>query len=94
MPTVIDGDFEWDSDKAEANLEKHGVSFDHAQLVFLDPFAYFADDGSNAGRMFVIGEGGGRLLCVVHVERGQRYRIISARIASRRERILYTDGEP
>jgi hypothetical protein len=31
-------DFEWDTVKAEANLQKHGVSFDEARTVFSDPF--------------------------------------------------------
>jgi Ribonuclease toxin, BrnT, of type II toxin-antitoxin system len=39
VATVIDGDFEWDEDKAEANLAKHGVSFAEAATVFADPAA-------------------------------------------------------
>lgn len=94
MPTIVDGDFEWDSDKAEANLEKHGVSFDEAMFAFDDPFAICADDGSGRDRTIVIGRTpSGRLLCVVHVERGRRDRIISARVATRRERALYDYGE-
>jgi len=40
MPTVVEGDFEWDSDKATSNLAKHGVSFAEAATVFADPSRY------------------------------------------------------
>jgi uncharacterized DUF497 family protein len=39
MPTVVEGDFEWDSVKAASNLVKHGVSFAEAATVFADPLA-------------------------------------------------------
>jgi uncharacterized DUF497 family protein len=55
MATVIDGDFEWNSVKAEANLVKHDVSFPEAATVFADPLAIYFDDGSSEGRMVVIG---------------------------------------
>ena len=45
MPTVVEGDFEWDSVKAESNLAKHGVSFPEAATVFADPMAVYLDDG-------------------------------------------------
>jgi uncharacterized DUF497 family protein len=45
MPTVVEGDFEWDSAKAVSNLEKHGVSFPEAATVFADPMAVYLDDG-------------------------------------------------
>jgi uncharacterized protein len=35
----VEGDFEWDSTKAESNLSKHGVSFAEAATVFADPMA-------------------------------------------------------
>ena len=93
MPTVVEGDFEWDSVKAAANLVKHGVSFAEAATVFADPFAVYLDDGSGVGRMVVIGASlRERVLYVVHVERGQRDRIISARPATRGERDVYETG--
>lgn len=80
MATVIDGDFEWDSVKAAANLLKHGVSFAEAATVFADPFAVYLNEASGAGRMVIIGASlRERLLFVVHVERSARDRIISAR---------------
>jgi uncharacterized protein len=96
MPTVVEGDFEWDSTKAAANLAKHGVSFAEAATVFADPFSIYLDDGSGAGKMVVIGTSlRERLLYVVHVERGVRDRIISARLASPAERDVYEGrGQP
>ena len=90
MATVVEGDFEWDSDKAASNLTKHGVSFSEAATVFADPFAVYLDDGSGKGRMVVIGTSlRERVLFVVHVERGERDRIISARRATPGEREVY-----
>ena len=37
MATVVDGNFEWDDDKARANAAKHGVTFQEAVRVFADP---------------------------------------------------------
>ena len=93
MPTVVEGDFEWDSDKAASNLVKHGVSFPEAATVFADPLAVYLDDGSGLGNMLVIGTSlQERILCVVHVERGERDRIISARSATAGERDVYESG--
>lgn len=95
MPTVVDGDFEWDSDKAATNLIKHGVSFSEATTVFADPFAIYLDDGSGLDRMVIIGTSlRDRLLYVVHVERGERDRIVSARPATGGERAVYERGDP
>jgi uncharacterized DUF497 family protein len=93
MATVIDGDFEWDEDKALSNLATHGVSFPEAATVFADPAAVYLDDGPGTDRIMIIGTSlRERLLCVVHVERGARDRIISARSATRAERDVYESG--
>jgi uncharacterized DUF497 family protein len=93
MPTVVEGDFEWDSAKAESNLGKHGVSFPEAATVFADPMAIYLDDGTGTGNMVVIGTSlRERVLYVVHVERGHRDRIISARTATATERTVYDSG--
>lgn len=55
MSTIIEGDFEWDEQKASANLIKHGVSFAEAATVFADPHAVYVDDGSGTDRVVVIG---------------------------------------
>lgn len=93
VPKVVEGDFEWDSGKAASNLEKHGVSFFEAATVFADPVAVYLDDGSGTGVMVVIGSSlRDRVLYVVHVERGERDRIISARLATGGEREVYESG--
>jgi hypothetical protein len=90
---VVEGDFEWDAAKAASNLTKHGVSFPEAATVFADPFAVYLDDGSGVGTLVVIGTSlRERILYVVHVERGARDRIISARPAEPGERAVYETG--
>ncbi len=91
MATVVYGDFEWDEAKAEANLAKHGVSFEEATTALVDPNAIFLADGSgDEERLVAIGMSKqSRMLFVVHVVRGQRDRIISARAATRAEESLY-----
>jgi uncharacterized DUF497 family protein len=84
-------EFEWDANKAESNFLKHGVTFEEAAEVFLDPFYVVGDASANAEeREFILGYSlAERLLLVVHVERSGRIRIISARVATRTERRLY-----
>jgi uncharacterized DUF497 family protein len=90
MATVGFGDFEWDEDKARSNLEKHGVSFEEASSVFLDPYFLATDDPTEPDRFIALGFSRlARLLFVVHLERGEKVRIISARRASRAERKSY-----
>lgn len=85
--------FEWDEVKAAQNLRKHGVSFDAAASVFLDSLAYtFTDPDHSVGEMRMVTFGysqAGRLLAVVHTDRGRAIRIIGARTATRHERKIY-----
>jgi len=93
MATEVEGDFEWDSVKAASNIVKHGVSFAEAATVFADPYAVYFDDGLGIGRMVVIGTSlRDRVIFVVHVERGERDRIISARRATSGEWAVYETG--
>jgi len=88
--TVVSGDFEWDERKARANLAKHGVSFEEAATVFADPRVVILDDGGVEGRLVAIGLSARlRILCVVHVQRGERDRIISARRATAADAAFY-----
>jgi uncharacterized DUF497 family protein len=83
--------YEWDEDKARQNLEKHGITFEEAASVFLDPF-YQEGDATRGDehRDFIIGYSTSQnLLLTIFVERGERNRIISARPATRKERRLY-----
>ena len=85
--------FEWDREKARSNLAKHGVSFDEASTVFESLLSVTIPDPlhSEGERRFVlIGYSHqGRLLVVVHTDRGDRIRIVSARPATRQERLHY-----
>ncbi|MBD0363193.1 MAG: BrnT family toxin [Coleofasciculus sp. C3-bin4] len=85
--------FEWDEEKARTNLKKHGVSFAEATTVFGDSFAVTIDDPLHSideERFVTIGYSEAqRLLVVVHTDRGDNIRIISARTATRRERQTY-----
>ena len=90
MTTVTFGDFEWDADKAAANLAKHGVSFAEAVTVFLDLDYLLKRDAVEPDRFVAIGVSRrARVLFVVHCERGARLRIISARRATSGERESY-----
>ncbi|UBF27908.1 BrnT family toxin [Kovacikia minuta CCNUW1] len=88
-------EFEWDENKAQRNFEKHGVMFEEAAEVFLDPFYILGDASVNSEeRGFVLGYSlAERLLLVVHVERDIRIRIISARVAINTERRLYEQSQ-
>lgn len=90
MATVTFGDFEWDADKATANAAKHGVTFEEAVTVFLDLDYLLIQDAVVAERFVAIGMSKqARVLFVVHGERGEKVRIISARRATHRERKVY-----
>jgi uncharacterized DUF497 family protein len=88
--------FEWDAEKAASNLRKHRVSFDEAVTVFGDPLAVTfsdTDHAENEDRSRTYGfSRKGRLLVVVHTERPNNVRIVSARKATRYEQSIYTQG--
>lgn len=76
---------EFDPAKARTNLKKHGVSFADAEQALRDPMALTMDDPDAEGevRHVTLGmDAIGRLLVVVHTQRGERTRVISARNAS------------
>jgi uncharacterized DUF497 family protein len=89
--------FEWDPRKAEANAAKHGVSFDDAVTVFLDPEALDGSDlqhSSSEARFLQLRRSAtGQVLMVAYTFRrsgdAEGIRIITARRASRRERAAY-----
>ena len=88
--------FEWDNGKAKQNIGKHKVSFEEASTVFGDPLSRTIFDplhSDDEERYIILGESHRhRLLVVSFTDRGQRIRIISARVASRRERKDYEEG--
>ena len=89
--------FEWSSRKATLNIRKHRVSFDEASTVFDDPLAAIFDDETHSTtevRELIIGHSiAGRLLLISFVERpGDMLRLISARVATKKERQDYEDN--
>lgn len=85
-------EFEWDPLKAEANLKKHGVSFDEASKAFFDENAveiYDSEHSVNEVRFLLVGIGSSRLLFVAYTVREDVIRIITARKAGRGERRYY-----
>jgi uncharacterized DUF497 family protein len=88
--------YEWDAKKAKANSRKHGVSFDEAASVFLDPLAVTYPDPDRSGqevREITIGHSARqRVIFICHARRGDRTRLISARKVTRRELKQYEEG--
>src|SRR5687767_4228636 len=93
MPYYMqDDEFEWDDEKAARNLAVHGVSFEAARLAFDDVFAVVREDRRQhygESRFILLGMVQEHLLVVSHTMRGERVRIISARLAEPRERRRY-----
>jgi len=91
--------FDWDDTKAASNLRKHRVSFEEGITAFDDPFVLIAEDQShstaNEERRWLIGESDDRVLVVVFTIRhpGNVCRLISARPASRKERLRYEEAK-
>jgi uncharacterized protein len=87
--------FEWDNRKARQNTRKHGVSFEEAASVFGDTMSRTIPDplhSTDEDRFVMVGQSDRRrVLVVVFTERGDRFRIISARLATRRERKDYEE---
>jgi len=89
-------EFEWDEEKNESNLSKHGIDFEEAAKVFLDPWRqeWLDDRGYGEDRWQSVGIATfPRVLFVVYTEReGDVIRIISARKATKREEKSYRQG--
>ncbi len=89
-------EFEWDENKAAANLSKHGVSFDEAKTVFDDPLFvdfYDPDHSYDVHRYMIIEQSQpGRLLIVSYAERETVIRLMSPREVRRGEREAYEEG--
>ena len=91
-----DDDFEWDGDKAAANLARHGVSFEAARLAFSDAFAVAREDPRqdySEDRFILLGMANNLLLHVAYMIRHERFRKISARLAEPRERRRYHEQD-
>jgi len=88
--------FEWDSKKAESNERKHGITFEEASTIFGDLLSITIDDPSHSigeDRFITIGtSASGKIIVVVHTDRNDIIRIISARRATKNERRQYEQG--
>lgn len=84
--------FEWDEEKAETNIKKHGISFETATKVFLDENRIEIYDTAHSNieedRFITIGMAD-EVLFVVYTEHQPSIRLISARLANAKERKLY-----
>jgi uncharacterized DUF497 family protein len=89
-------EFEWDLKKDKANRRKHGLSFHEAATVFGDPLAISFEDPDHSHdeeRYLNFGLSiFNQLLVVSYTRRGDKYRIISARLMTRQERKIYEEG--
>ena len=85
--------FEWNENKVSTSFKKHEVSFEEATTVFGDTWSITISDplhSINEDRFIIIGYSyKNRLVVVIHTERGDKIRIISARLATKRERSFY-----
>lgn len=86
-------DFEWDSEKEKTNIAKHGVDFTEAATIFIDAFAITIYDQSHShqeDRYITLGLSNRfRIIVVVHTDREDKIRMISARKATRYEQEQY-----
>jgi uncharacterized protein len=85
--------YQWNRDKAAANLHKHGIDFADAISVFSDDLAItISDERFDEERFVTIGmDAFARILVVVYTWRGDEIRLISARKANRQERQQYEE---
>ena len=89
--------FEWDPHKAGSNARKHGVTFEEAQTAFGDPLGLIVADPRHSAdeerAVLIALTEEARLVAVMFTERDSTIRIISARTATRRERLDYEEGQ-
>lgn len=83
-------EFEWDPDKAEVNLRKHGVSFELVQEAFSDENSVeWADDYLHEERTVLLAMVKTKVLYIIYTERTPVIRLISARKADKHEQNIY-----
>jgi uncharacterized DUF497 family protein len=91
-------DFDWDNNKDQSNITKHGISFEEAIAIFDDPniltfedvrFNYGETRFVSIGQITIITQEKKVIIVVIHTQRNQAIRLISARKANERERKRY-----
>ncbi|MCH9739999.1 MAG: BrnT family toxin [Epsilonproteobacteria bacterium] len=87
--------FEWDEKKAKINKRKHGITFEEATTAFADELSITIDDplhSDDEDRLVLIGQSKAfKILIVIHVEKRESIRIISARKATKHEQKFYEE---
>lgn len=88
---LVERSFEWDEDKNIINIKKHGISFRAAAYVFADVnrIEIYDELHSNDEDRYIVVGAVNKVLCVIYTERKNVTRIISARLATARERRMY-----
>ena len=83
--------FEWDEKKRQANLEKHGIDFLEAEIIFSHPMIVKPDRRRDyqEDRWAALGKLNTNVVYVAYAKRGENIRLISLRQANRKERKLY-----
>lgn len=93
--TVVHGNFEWDSEKAETNIRKHGISFEEILPMFDDPLFWEQCDLKNSTadetRSFGTAKINNFAVVVCSYTERERIRIISARISTAQEEKNYEE---
>ena len=89
--------FEWDPEKARRNKATHKITFEEAASVFGDPLSITIEDPAHSAienRYITLGRSlTGRIMVVIHTDRGDNIRVISARPATRSELKQYEEND-
>jgi uncharacterized DUF497 family protein len=90
--------FDWDNNKNQSNIAKHGISFEEAIAIFDDPnilnyedtrFNYGETRFVSIGQIILVTQEKTVIIVVIHTQKNQTIRLISARKANERERKRY-----
>lgn len=85
--------FDWDKGNVDKSYQKHGITPNEAEEVFLDEKAIIIRDikhSQKEERFILLGKTmGEKLLFIVFTMRGVKIRIVSARVANQKERRQY-----
>jgi uncharacterized DUF497 family protein len=84
-------EFTWDEKKRRQNMEKHGIDFSDAQIIFSHPMLVKRDTRRNyqEERWAALGQLRGMVVFLAYTLRGEDVRIISVRRANKKERDIY-----
>ncbi len=93
LELFLPASFEWDDQKREINLAKHGIDFESAIEVFHGPIILRRSDRNNEERWTALGYSDDRLILVVFTRRAEAFRIISARRARNNEEREYRNAK-